>query len=146
MCYTGGTYCKTRFEVLVSSQKTFKSTGLVSSCVAEKLENEEMMRREQRKVWVAKLRKQQNSCGVLGLPRWCLVVKNPPAKPRDLGDADSIPGLGRSPGGGHGTHSSIPAWGIPRTDEPCILQSMVLQSWTQMEWLSTLALWSTRLS
>ena len=31
-----------------------------------------------------------------------LVVKNPPAKARDLGDTDSIPGLGRSPGGGHG--------------------------------------------
>ena len=85
----------------------------MSSCVAEKLENEEMMRREQRKVWVAKLRKQQNSCGVLGLPRWCLVVKNPPAKPRDLGDADSIPGLGRSPGGGHGNSFQYSRLGNP---------------------------------
>ena len=29
-----------------------------------------------------------------------LVVKNPPAE--DIRDTDSIPGLGRSPGGGHG--------------------------------------------
>ena len=28
-------------------------------------------------------------------------VKNPPAKARDRRDAGSIPGLGRSPGGGH---------------------------------------------
>ena len=27
----------------------------------------------------------------------------------DVGDAGSIPGTGRSPGGGHATHSSIPA-------------------------------------
>ena len=30
------------------------------------------------------------------------VVKNPPAKARDAGDAGSIPGSGRSPRGGHG--------------------------------------------
>ena len=31
-----------------------------------------------------------------------LVVKNPPASVGDIRDAGSIPGLGRSPGGGHG--------------------------------------------
>ena len=31
-----------------------------------------------------------------------LVVKNPPANAGDIRDVDSIPGLGRSPGGGHG--------------------------------------------
>ena len=30
-----------------------------------------------------------------------LVVKNPPANAGDIGDPGSIPGLGRSPGGGH---------------------------------------------
>ena len=30
------------------------------------------------------------------------VVKNPPAKARDMSDAGLTPGLGRSPGGGHG--------------------------------------------
>ena len=31
------------------------------------------------------------------------VVKNPPAKVGDVRDVGSIPGLGRSPGGGHGS-------------------------------------------
>ena len=31
-----------------------------------------------------------------------LVVKNPPANAEDIRDAGLIPGLGRSPGGGHG--------------------------------------------
>ena len=31
-----------------------------------------------------------------------LVVKNPPANAGDRGDVGSIPGSGRSPGGGHG--------------------------------------------
>ena len=31
-----------------------------------------------------------------------LVVKNPPTNAEDLRDASSIPGSGRSPGGGHG--------------------------------------------
>ena len=30
------------------------------------------------------------------------VVKNPPANAGDVRDSGSIPGLGRSPGGGHG--------------------------------------------
>ena len=38
------------------------------------------------------------------------------------GDPGSIPGLGRPPGGGHGSHSSILAWRI--TEEPGGLQSM----------------------
>ena len=32
-----------------------------------------------------------------------LVVKNPPANAGDTGDMSSVPGLGRSPGGGHGS-------------------------------------------
>ena len=34
-----------------------------------------------------------------------LVVKNPPSNAGDIRDAGSIPGLGRSPGGGNATHS-----------------------------------------
>ena len=30
----------------------------------------------------------------------------------NMGDPSLIPGLGRSPGGGHGTHSSILVWRI----------------------------------
>ena len=48
-------------------------------------------------------------------------VKNLPA---NAGDAGSIPGSGRSPGGGMATHSSIFAWEIPWTEEPGGLQSM----------------------
>ena len=39
-------------------------------------------------------------------------------------DVGSIPGSGRSPGGGNNTHSSIPAWRIPWTEEPGRIQSM----------------------
>ena len=35
-----------------------------------------------------------------------LVVKNPPASAGDIRDMGLIPGLGRSPGGGHGTQYS----------------------------------------
>ena len=44
------------------------------------------------------------------------------------GDAGSIPGLGRSPGGGNATHSSILAWRILRTVEPGGLQFVGSQS------------------
>ena len=39
-------------------------------------------------------------CNVCSLPWWS-VAKNPPAA--DTGDGSSIPGSGRSPGGGHGS-------------------------------------------
>ena len=39
-------------------------------------------------------------------PKWApqvaLAVKNPPASSGEVRDTDSIPGSGRSPGGGHG--------------------------------------------
>ena len=38
-----------------------------------------------------------------------------------------IPGLGRSPGGGHGNPSSILAWRIPWIEEPGRLQFIGLQ-------------------
>ena len=41
----------------------------------------------------------------------------------NAGDPGSIPGLGRCPGEGDGTHSSILAWRIPWTEEPGGLQS-----------------------
>ena len=47
-----------------------------------------------------------------------IVVKNPPANTADIRDKGLILGSGRSPGGGHATHSSIPAWRIPWTEEP----------------------------
>ena len=41
------------------------------------------------------------------------VKKNPSANEGDIRDVGSIPGSGRSPGGGHGTNSTILAWRIP---------------------------------
>ena len=46
------------------------------------------------------------------------MVKNPPANARDTRDAGSVPGSGRSPGGGHGSPSGALAWGVPRTEGP----------------------------
>ena len=58
------------------------------------------------------------------------VVKNLPA---NKGDADLIPGLGRSRGEGNGNHSSVLAWEIPWTEELGRLQSIGPQkSWTRL--------------
>ena len=54
------------------------------------------------------------------------VVKNPPDNAGDLRDAGSIPGLGRSPGGGHGNPLSVLASRLPWTEEPGGLQSIGL--------------------
>ena len=40
--------------------------------------------------------------GEPGASQVALVVKNPPANAGDIRDVASVPGLGRSPGGGHG--------------------------------------------
>ena len=56
-----------------------------------------------------------------------LVMKNPPANAGTTKDAGLIPGLGRSPEEEMATHSSIPAWKIPRTEKPGRLQSVGLQ-------------------
>ena len=72
---------------------------------------------------------------LINLPRnW--LSQNLPANAGDTWDVDSIPGLERSPGGENDYHSSILAWEIPWTEQPCRLQSMGLHSRT---WLSDLA-------
>ena len=57
-----------------------------------------------------------------GLPNGS-VVKNPPAN----ADAGSIPGSGRSPGGGNGNPLQYSCLGNPMDREPGRLQSMELQ-------------------
>ena len=42
----------------------------------------------------------------------------------NAGDPGLIPGLGRTPGEGMSTHSSLLAWRIPWTEEPGWAQSM----------------------
>ena len=51
-----------------------------------------------------------------------LVVKKPLANAEYIRDKGLIPGLGKYPGGGYftGTHSSMPAWRIPWTEEPSL--------------------------
>ena len=51
------------------------------------------------------------------------MVKSPPASAEDIRDAGSIPGWGRTPGGGHAPQSSILAWRIPWREEAGGLQS-----------------------
>ena len=41
-----------------------------------------------------------------------------PASTGDTGGAGSVPGWGRSPGGGYGNPSSILGWKVPQTEEP----------------------------
>ena len=62
-----------------------------------------------------------SSCGLVGLPRW-LVCKEPACNAGNAGDTASIPGSGRSPGGGN--HSSILAWRISWTEETGSLPSI----------------------
>ena len=59
--------------------------------------------------------------GLFGLPQW-LSSKESTCDAEDAGGLGLIPGSGRSPGGGHGNHSSIVAWVIPWTEEPGGLQ------------------------
>ena len=55
------------------------------------------------------------------------MVKNLPANAGDVKEMDSIAGLGRTPGGGHGNPLSIFAWTLPWTEEPGGLQSIEWQ-------------------
>ena len=54
-----------------------------------------------------------------------LVVKNLSANAGDVRDVGSNPGLGRSPGGGHGNPLQYSFLEIPRTEKPGRLQSIV---------------------
>ena len=59
-----------------------------------------------------------------------------PASGGDVRDVGSISGSGRSPGGGHGNHSSISVWRIPWTEEPTVHRATVhrvTKSWTQLK-------------
>ena len=63
---------------------------------------------------------------LIGASQMALVVENVPANAGDIRDVGSIPGLERSPGGGHGNPVSTLAWRIPWTEEPGGLQSIAL--------------------
>ena len=63
----------------------------------------------------------------LELPGWCSGQESAYQCRRH----GSIPGLGRSPAGENGTHSSILAWKIPWTEEPGATAHRVAKSRTQ---------------
>ena len=63
-------------------------------------------------------------------------VKNPP---HNEGDAGLIPDQEDPLEKEMATHSSIPTWKVPWTEEPSGLQCMGLQSWTRLKQLSMLA-------
>ena len=50
------------------------------------------------------------------------MVKNPPANSGDIGDAGSIPGSGKSPGGGYGNTLQYSCLENPMDGEPGRLQ------------------------
>ena len=64
--------------------------------------------------------------GIVGLPRW-LRGKESACNAGATGEVGSIPGSGRSPGGGQGNPLHILAWRIPWTEEPGGLQSIGAQ-------------------
>ena len=73
-----------------------------------------------------------------GASQVALVVKNPPASARDLRDTGLIPGLGRSPGGGHGNPLQYSFLENPM-DKGAWWATVhrVAKSWTLLKWLNT---------
>ena len=72
--------------------------------------------------------------GCKGSPQW-LSIKEGTCNAGHTGDVGSIPGSGRSPGGGQDNPLSIPAWKIPWKEEADGLQSIgsyrIRQDWSK---------------
>ena len=60
------------------------------------------------------------------------MVKSLPSNAGDIRNTGSIPGWGRSLGGGNGNPSSILAWRIPWTEEPGGYSPLVAKSRTRL--------------
>ena len=76
----------------------------------------------------------------LGASQVVLVIKNPPANAGHVRDMGLIPGLGRSPGGGHGNWLQYSCLENPKDRETCRATAHgFAQSWTRLKQLSTLA-------
>ena len=71
---------------------------------------------------------------LLWASQFALVVKNLPANAGDLTDLGSIPGLGRSPGGGHGNRLQYSCLENPM-DKGAWLATVhrVAQTWTRLK-------------
>ena len=69
-----------------------------------------------------------------------IVVKNLPANAGDIRDWSSIPGLGRTPGGGHGNQLQYPCLENSMNRRACWPTGHeVTKSWTWLMWLSARA-------
>ena len=68
-------------------------------------------------------------------PIWALVVKNPPANAGDIRDTGSIPGLGRSPGGGDGNPLQYSCLENPMDRDWWAIVSRVTESQTGLKHL-----------
>ena len=68
------------------------------------------------------------------------MVKNPPANAEDIRDVVSVPGLGRSPGGGHGNPLQYSCLENPM-DRGAWWTTVhrVTKSWTRLKQISTRA-------
>ena len=74
-----------------------------------------------------------NLSGWVGASQVALVVKNPPDNPGDARDTDSIPGLGRSPGGGNGNPLQDSCLGNPMGRGAWwAIVHRVAKSWTRL--------------
>ena len=75
-----------------------------------------------------------------GPQQLALGVKNPPTNAEDVGNAGSIPGLGRSPGGWHGNSLQYSCLENPMDREAWrAMVPRVTKSWTRLKWLWMLA-------
>ena len=72
-----------------------------------------------------------------GASQVALVVKNPPANAEDIRDASSIPGSGRSPGGGNGNPLQYSCLDNPMDRGTCgAIVHRVAKTWTRLKRLS----------
>ena len=95
--------CSLRTEKKFLGHICFKSSGLNEICFHKHLRAFNIL-----KIWYKSPRRE--------FPQWLSSKDSASA-----GNASSIPGLGRFPGGGHG--NPLPAWRIPWKEEPSGLQS-----------------------
>ena len=73
-----------------------------------------------------------------GASQVVLVIKNPPTNAEHVRDAGSIPGSGRSPGGGHGNLLQYSCLENPMDREACrATVHSFAQSWARLKQLST---------
>ena len=88
-----------------------------------------------KRTWLRKFMFFIEPCYFWGASQVVLMVKNPPAKAGDTRDVASIPGLGRSPGEGHGNPLKYSR--LENLMDRGVWQATVhgvTKSWTRLKW------------